>query len=648
MDASSYQNQPCFSLAQALRQRFMECATSIIHLPPPYAHKNTSPRYKIDAQHLFQLLTDHFKLTTSIPMKQSLQLSEAEWLDLICDPVMAAEIIMNITLDDHQAARLRYFWWVPNCMDDSGVGTGKTNIIFIWQALRHILLPHPVGFANCIIALFYPTLSTATEAVGDAFEKFIENAPIFRNEIVKSRGGKYAIRKEEGYLEFRFRNGGITRMPALGMSKDGQNLASRRYHHGVCDEQKEMDKKSKVLDKQVLQRINAPTPNKNHPLLTNHTILLGHAEDPYTHPAYKRHRDWKKLIKEGSQEYAIMSASFRDWSENFSFLRNETEIRRDFISLSNEEFEQRRGGIWKGATEEWYEAKHLESCIDHSYQPQDNRNNPHSIIVCGKDVAKGKKKTSDLNALVNWQATPIDPATVRSLLGIYEDKFLRLWRIEPIFGFSSKGQGAPELSGAIHTVHNKFSLNRIVIDPGGGGQWVLSETHKSRQVINNVEVDGCTGLCEYTQQHLHPTSQPIIHTYTHGQLFLRNALEPKFFTSAEGPIEGMHRLAQNLFAKQSIVMPPFVNHPTKPELNYKPSAMANWTPSQLQSAKFFEVMHTQLLSIEYEKDKDGNARLTANQFLKFSSKEKKDAAYAALYGLVGLISLLNDPELYHD
>lgn len=586
-------------------------------------------------------------------MHTPLYLKEADWLDLINDPVMAAEIIMNCKLDVHQAVRLRYYWWCANVMDDSGVGTGKSTITFIWQALRHILLPHPKTMQTQLIALFYPTLATAKETVGDQFEKFIQTAPIFRSEVAATtHGGKrYAIRSEEGYMEFRYRNGGITRMPAIGMKTDGNSLASRRYTHGVVDEQKEIDKASKVLDKQILQRCNGPTPNKSHPLFTNHVKLLGHAEDPNTHAAAKRHFAYKKIIREGNQNYAILTSSFRDWTPSFKHMVNDDEIRRDYITLPSSEFEQRRGGNWVGDSEQWYEAEKMHACMSRSCMPLDMRTkeNATALICIGKDVAKGRGAKSDLNGVCAWMAIPLDHSTLRTHTGIYVDRLNNPWLIRPIFGISSKGQGAPELSGVVHSIHQAFSLNRIIIDPGGGGQWILSETHKSRQIINGIEKENVTGLCEWTQASMFPTAQPLIHTFSHGQLWLRNVMEQKFFSSPDGPNEGMHRLALKLINTQSLLLPPLYSNPTNSIKvpTWTAAETQHWSPMQQQSAKYFDLVYHQLLSISYEKDKDGNPRLSKNHFLRFNSKEKKDAAYAWLYGLCGVISLIDDPDHSH-
>lgn len=44
------------------------------------------------------------------------------------DPVMAARVLLGVQLDVFQRVRLRFYWFFPECMDSSGVGTGKTVV----------------------------------------------------------------------------------------------------------------------------------------------------------------------------------------------------------------------------------------------------------------------------------------------------------------------------------------------------------------------------------------------------------------------------------------------------------------------------------------------------------------------------------------
>lgn len=57
---------------------------------------------------------------------------EQKWIErFYFDPVMAAHVIMGARLDTFQKARLRFFWFTPETIDSSGVGTGKTIVDFV-------------------------------------------------------------------------------------------------------------------------------------------------------------------------------------------------------------------------------------------------------------------------------------------------------------------------------------------------------------------------------------------------------------------------------------------------------------------------------------------------------------------------------------
>ena len=57
---------------------------------------------------------------------------EQKWIErFYFDPVMAAHVVMGARLDTFQKARLRFFWFTPETIDSSGVGTGKTIVDFV-------------------------------------------------------------------------------------------------------------------------------------------------------------------------------------------------------------------------------------------------------------------------------------------------------------------------------------------------------------------------------------------------------------------------------------------------------------------------------------------------------------------------------------
>lgn len=82
-------------------------------------------------------------------------LRQSELEACIADPVFAVWLLFGVELDVFQAVRLRYMWWVPELIDDSGISTGKTEILWVWAQLRAILLPQPGRYPHRIIGIYY-------------------------------------------------------------------------------------------------------------------------------------------------------------------------------------------------------------------------------------------------------------------------------------------------------------------------------------------------------------------------------------------------------------------------------------------------------------------------------------------------------------
>ena len=571
-------------------------------------------------------------------------LREIEWLELVRDPVMAAEIILGAEFDTAASVALRMYWFVPNVMDNSGVSTGKTEVTWTWACLRQILLPHPAGWESQKIALYYPTKSQAKEAIGDRFDKTIERSHIFRREIEPARGGKYVMREIEGTLEISLRNGGKIRLPATDMKGDAKNQASRRYHHGAIDEFPEIDLASDALDKQLLQRINAPCPQPDHPLFTNHIKLAGHAEGR-NHPAYQRFKVWKAIIRDGSQLHALHTRCFRDWSPVWrKRIIKPLQVRADKLKLTDAEFEQRWGGTWAEDSDQWFTGKDIAACQNPHIKPMNSIPLGMQIITAtGADTAADENKNSDHNAYCTVGAIPVDPSTITTTQGIYTDRFGRPWRIVPLFGIGDKAlakSNSSKLAGLTHSIDLRFHCGIYVFDPHGGGSWVIKDLPNTTQTVENQTMQ-VVGLCDINQYNEHPLARPLVQRFTHGQMFLRTFLTDNWFRSAEGIVEAMMRELKTLFRSQAINL--FVPAEERKDLD-------TLDATQLQSQRFFDRAIAQLLKMEYEvlPGPDRIAKRTNANYMKFFNRGKKDDAYAFMYAICGLLSILNDENYFHD
>ncbi len=107
---------------------------------------------------------------------------EQKWIErFYFDPVMAAHVIMGARLDTFQKARLRFFWFTPETIDSSGVGTGKTIVDFVYLNLRCILIP------NHMEAIYFPNFQVGKDAFWNKyFPAFEEQSPIFRAQLAQA------------------------------------------------------------------------------------------------------------------------------------------------------------------------------------------------------------------------------------------------------------------------------------------------------------------------------------------------------------------------------------------------------------------------------------------------------------------------------
>lgn len=557
------------------------------------------------------------------------------------DPVLAVWYFFGVELDDFQQARLRYMWFVPDYHDDSGIFTGKTLIAWLWAQLRCILLPSPRGFDPRIVAAFYQDISSAKTVFKPYWKKFIDTSPRFRNELQRHRGGgEPGYRVVGGGFEYVYRNGNSVLVPAIGMKEDAQKIASLRVHDGLVEEQKEIDKKSDSLDNQLLSRVNADCWNPDHPVWTNHVVLLGHAEDPATHPAYKRHKVAKAGIWDGDQETVIVTSNFRDWTEKHRHRRKDKEIRDARRKMSAAKFSQRYGGLWEYGTEDWYEPKVLAACRGTRVPVLAARDHPGAVFAMGKDTAGGASRRSDWNAMFIWGAWPVaDPASVRSMDGIYPANGT-LWRIRPAWAWQGKARDGGQLSGLVHRQNQRFQFGRMVYDPGGGGLWVAKELWKPVQFFDGA-AHNVTGLCRAEDSGLYPEASPVLVKWAKGSVDLAHAWEEeRFLVSDDGIVEAIHLKAQEMFFARQL------EWQAAPE-DWRRADLAALDAADRRSLEAIHTTLSQLARIKVRmttRNGEEVAMTTRQGFRSFTAVGKKDLAYACLYGLAGLLSLLHDPD----
>jgi len=244
-------------------------------------------------------------------MPSGLSVSEATWEEMLSDPVMAAWVIFGVELDAFQAARLRYYWWVMKVIDSSGFSSGKTIVDFLFTNLRCMLLP------DQDVGVYYPVFETGKNTFWGYYRKFLSTAPIFRAQMGRTdeSGEDDGDGKTEGAACWKafFRNGNTLFMPAPSFMKAAATQASMRFNTLLVEEWPHIDASSTGIDDQLIGRTTKPCWNQFHPIWGNHILLTAPAKTRM-HPGYARFRAHEREVKQGDPNYAVLSYSYKDYS----------------------------------------------------------------------------------------------------------------------------------------------------------------------------------------------------------------------------------------------------------------------------------------------------------------------------------------------
>ena len=239
---------------------------------------------------------------------KGLKITQRMWEDFLCDPVMAAWVIMKIHLDAFQALRLRLYWWVPWVIDSSGFSSGKTIVDWIFTCLRCILIPDHKA------AVFYPSHGTGKNTFWEYFD-YCEGG-IFRAQIGETN--QMGTEVGDGMTEsgsvwtVEFRNGNRLVMPAPSFMRKAVTQASTRYNTMVIEEWTHVEATGAV-DSQLIGRNTRESYNQHHPIWGNHFLMTAPAATSL-HPAYRRIKKIERTIKGGDPTRSHLHFSYKDYS----------------------------------------------------------------------------------------------------------------------------------------------------------------------------------------------------------------------------------------------------------------------------------------------------------------------------------------------
>ncbi len=586
--------------------------------------------------------------------------------DFLIDPVMGAEIIFKVKLDAFQKLRLRTYWWIPNVIDSSGFGTGKSFGFWLFMNLRCVIIGDQHACA------YYQTFDAGKEIFWPYYTQFnARNAPLFAAQLgkVDTEGdidGKDNTRGPACFYQH-FKNESKVLLPAPNWFQDAKGQAGKTYNVAGIDEWTKVEtmtrKTTRVMNsegsaagginQQIIGRVRRASFNQWHPLWCNHKVFLATAESPQ-HAANHRVRVFQREIAKGNPDYSLISFSFKDVSN----LRSHTgkTFREQIVdwktiqdmkaNLAKAHFLREGLGIWARDTAGWYSEESLNKCValgmNLGLEPEISRTNadPNVYYFMGADPAPAQGFQSDDGALAILRVRPrpglnaeptSNPADwIKEFVWAYRVRARSRGDQEAVFW----AENSRDWSGLIHWKHRAFNLGGILMDPNGGGQWIMGDLNKTRQRIIDVEtvVTPITTLGDMSGN-----AYPLLTLYKRGE----NGVDDLWplLHGDDNLYEAMHVEFQQVVNHLDAAFPlPF---------NERPRVTTEAWPTEKQWAlKNLDAMREQLTQIQVETHDDGSWVLTRNNAKKFSAAAgKKDLAYAGIFAYIRFLLWLKMNEL---
>jgi len=259
---------------------------------------------------------------------------------------------------------------------------------------------------------------------------------------------------------------------------------------------------------------------------------------------------------------------------------------------------------------------------------------------------------ANIASRTNEAATLLAPGRLRPRpgLGAPPTSNLSDWLCEFVWAYRMRGEvkrgtedgvlfasTTNQMSGRVHETHSRFGLSGVLMDPGGGGNLVLPELNKSRQMINGVEME-CTPIACPDDISVSSGAQLILNLFKRGDRGIQQ-LWP-VLVGDDGLYEAMHVAFQEAVEHGIVSWPlPFKERPGE--------TTKDWDREKRWALINLDEMRRQLMMIQAATNDDGTWLLTRNGNRTFSAIGKKDLAYAGIFAYVRFLIWLKVGDFEH-
>jgi DNA-directed RNA polymerase subunit RPC12/RpoP len=564
------------------------------------------------------------------------------------DPVFMQKVIFDRDLHPAQRLQTRLMWFNPMYVDNSGYRFGKSSNATYVQMCQCLLIP---GWQSGILS---HTLSGGKYLFRDHIAHEYDTNPLFRALVRKkpTMGNEWRIE---------FTNGSsITAFPP-NILNNSLTLESLSLHDATIDESTAFGK-PEVLWDVMFNRITMPVPPFAQKLgISNCNRVLGAAK--YRHQliyrakkgrgglvtlVIKRMLEWAATNMEEPMEDVWMSFNLEEhlqaddvcwacggtmapvkgkeatdkpyvqcerckykrvaWQK---YLKGVLRAMRNAKSLMPKRlYDMRWGGKWQDSSDDVYPKEHVQR-VPQPYVSIETRRPPddeEAIYAVGVDIGTGATERHSVSGISVIKAMPHDPV-------------FRYVYAEKVTGRLSK------LSGRIYDIYERFMPRVIMVDPGGGGIFLVDKEHlaNTEQTIitagSRVKRNETTPLVPIGDMTAERGAH-VVSLFTPKCALLEASIGA--MKASDQMINWGHETVAGLLENRMLVAPITM-------------AGADRRSHRMVAEAFGAINEALegLMAIGIVEDQNGDPDLTRNRFFQYDPKP--DLAYSLVYCVAGLV-----------
>lgn len=572
--------------------------------------------------------------------KGNLKITQTMIEDFLLNPTLGIYCIFGEELDVFQSVRAKLSWYCPRVIDSSGLSSGKSLNMFWTFNLRCILME------GRIAGVYYPSWSQGQKIFWKYYPIYFRKSAIFRAQVGRMNADQSKVEGKAQVMgtscwSMEYRNGSQILMPAGSFATDSKTQAGLRLNDlGIDEINKIAATGSTGIDDQLIGRCTIKTFNKAHPIWQNHQLFLSTAEDTM-HPGYERYKSFKKKEESGDPHFSTFSFCFKDYSDQlgadgqpFTVHREDTIMADLQMNKSPSSYMQEALGIWSANGKAFYAQEYIDNAFtsgrERNVQVVTGRESDQyaktkpCYYFMGIDPAPAQKNKADDGAIVVLRASP---------RGDTESEDPRDWNLDWVWAYRVRNADAAQWAAIIHRKELSFGFAGLMMDPGGGGQWVRLELKKGIQKISGTDTPVTPIAIPEEEEEFYVQAKFTLSMFR----MMDPAIQSKWGTmqliNQDGLYDKVHSEFQEAWLLGCFGLP-------RPAKDVPKEEFETWSAEKVSALDLIQTMARQITSINVKTDEFGGTKFSKNGAKQFICKGRKDFAYAGMYAHVKFLTWL--------